>query len=202
MEAGRRRVDRGDPDALRSRRRGQGDDERREADLEREPKAARGGHGKALASYCNAPDLASGRATKIRSARAVDARQPETLRLDDDRGPDLDLAVHRDDVRVRHADAAVADRLPEHLGLRGAVEADLPSVRMREADPAQTERIVGSGRDASAIPAIGLLKSKARKSGFSTISLTWKRPVGVGNCGRPIATGKDTGGAPDGSSIT
>src|SRR4029453_13393381 len=49
---------------------------------------------------------------------------------------------------------------------------------------------------------LGLLKSKARKSGFSTISLIWKRPVGVGNCGRPIATGKDTGGAPDGSSIT
>ena len=56
--------------------------------------------------------------------------------LDDHRRSDLHALEELDDVGVAHADASVADGLPQNTGLLGPVEADRPSVLMGEADPA------------------------------------------------------------------
>src|SRR5262249_10925165 len=64
-----------------------------------------------------------------KAAREVqDHPATRTLWLDEHRGAELDLLVHRDDVRVRHANAAVAHGLAQDLGLLGSVKADRPSV--------------------------------------------------------------------------
>src|SRR5262249_51238805 len=75
-------------------------------------------------------------------------REPR-LPSHDDRRADVDVAIQLDDVLVAHADAAVAHRLTEQLGMRRPVEADAPAVRGREADPPPAERIAWPGRDAA-----------------------------------------------------
>src|SRR5262249_14413361 len=61
--------------------RGQGDGERSETDLEREPEAARNEHGNVPASYCTRPSLArGGRAERVRPGLLEDDLHAAVLR--------------------------------------------------------------------------------------------------------------------------
>src|SRR5262245_1993052 len=77
----------------------------------------------------------------------VDGAATAPLRLDDDPRTQPDTLVDVDDVGVPHADTPVAHGATEQLRVRPAMDADRPSLTVREPDPALAERVRRPRRD-------------------------------------------------------
>jgi hypothetical protein len=92
-------------------------------------------------------DLRAARALIWRRRSSSTARVSTNLRLDDDGRTEVHAIVDPDDVGVPHANAPPADGLTKKLRLRRAMDADGPSVAVRERHPALTERVLGPRRD-------------------------------------------------------